>query len=56
MQLYQARSRTLWVQSQSLYDKLIISSVQTGLLTAVAAGVDLALWKIYPQDNYFVTP
>ncbi|VDC04883.1 unnamed protein product [Peniophora sp. CBMAI 1063] len=54
--LYQARTRTLWIQSQSLYDRLIISSVQTGLLTAVTAGVDLALWKIYPQDNYFVAP
>ncbi|VDC04873.1 unnamed protein product [Peniophora sp. CBMAI 1063] len=54
--LYQARSRTVWVQSQTLYDRLIVNSVQTGLITAVTAGVALALWKGYPQDNFYLCP
>ncbi|VDB94054.1 unnamed protein product [Peniophora sp. CBMAI 1063] len=54
--LYQARSRTVWVQSQSLYDRLIINTLQTGMITAVVAGVDLFLWVHYRQDNYHQTP
>ncbi|VDC04868.1 unnamed protein product [Peniophora sp. CBMAI 1063] len=53
--LYQARSRTVWVQSQSLYDRLIINTLQTGLITAVVAGVDLFLWEHYPAQYFHLT-
>ncbi|VDC07347.1 unnamed protein product [Peniophora sp. CBMAI 1063] len=54
--LYRARSQTTWLQSQTLYDRLIANTVQTGLLTMVVAGLTLALWKIYPVDLIYVTP
>ncbi|KZV68612.1 hypothetical protein PENSPDRAFT_508958 [Peniophora sp. CONT] len=54
--LYQARSRTVWVQSQSLYDRLIINTLQTGLITALVAGVDLFLWAHFRKDNFHQTP
>lgn len=50
--LYRARSQTAWTSSQSLYDRLIVHTVQTGLLTALATGVNLALWKWFPQGYY----
>ncbi|VDB94038.1 unnamed protein product [Peniophora sp. CBMAI 1063] len=53
--LYKARSRTVWVQSKSLYDRLITNTIQTGLVTALVAGVDLFLWKQYPAEYYHMT-
>ncbi|VDC04861.1 unnamed protein product [Peniophora sp. CBMAI 1063] len=50
--LYQARTQSPWAQSQSLYDRLIANTVQTGLLTAVVAGVDLFLWEHYKTQNF----
>ncbi|KZV68659.1 hypothetical protein PENSPDRAFT_510378 [Peniophora sp. CONT] len=54
--LYQARAQTPWIQSQSLYDRLIVNTVQTGLITALVAGADLFLWEHYKQDNFHLAP
>ncbi|VDC07367.1 unnamed protein product [Peniophora sp. CBMAI 1063] len=50
--LHRAKSQTIWPQSQTLYDRLIIHSVQTGLVSTTAAGLVLVLWKI--NNRYYV--
>ncbi|VDC07358.1 unnamed protein product [Peniophora sp. CBMAI 1063] len=52
--LYRARTRTIWAQSQTLYDRLIMNTVQTGMVTVIAAGACLALWEI--QNRYYLVP
>ena len=42
--LVRARSQTLWARTQSLYDRLIVITLSTGLLTAITAGIALALF------------
>ncbi|KZV70516.1 hypothetical protein PENSPDRAFT_752456 [Peniophora sp. CONT] len=54
--LYQARTQTVWVQSQGLYDRLIANTVQTGLVTATIAGVDLLLWERYRTKDFYIAP
>ncbi|KZV70520.1 hypothetical protein PENSPDRAFT_685375 [Peniophora sp. CONT] len=51
--LFRARSRTLWDQSQALYDRLIVNVVQTGLLTTIVAAATLALWKGWFSKAYY---
>lgn len=56
MQLIRARGQTLWAQTQSLYDRLIIIALSTGLVTAITAGVSLALYVHNPDGNTWEMP
>ncbi|KZV60017.1 hypothetical protein PENSPDRAFT_760208 [Peniophora sp. CONT] len=54
--LIRARAQTAWTHTQTLYDRLIIITLSTGLLTATAAGVALALFMRYPNSNTWYIP
>lgn len=36
--------------------RLVRNTIETGAVTAVAAGVELVLFLVIPQTNYHVTP
>ena len=55
-QLMQAKAQTGWARSRSLYNRLIVVTVSTGLATAVVAGVSLALVAHNPNNSDFETP
>ncbi|KAJ7649575.1 hypothetical protein DFH06DRAFT_1475918 [Mycena polygramma] len=50
--LQTVKSKSKITQTDSLLNKLILSSVQTGSVTVVAAAVDLALLVEYTDTNY----
>jgi len=50
--LLHAQKRTVWSQTSSILNKLIVNTIQTGLITSLVAGVDLFLWVHYKNDNY----
>ena len=50
-QLFRARAETIWTRTQTLYDRLIIVTVSTGLLTALTALISLALFLRWPNQN-----
>ena len=52
----QAKAQTGWARSRSLYNRLIVVTVSTGLATAVVAGVSLALVAHNPNNSDFETP
>ncbi|KZV66289.1 hypothetical protein PENSPDRAFT_755780 [Peniophora sp. CONT] len=47
--LAQARGQALTVHSQTLYERLIVITISTGLVTAIVAGVNLALF-VHDRD------
>ncbi|VDB94657.1 unnamed protein product [Peniophora sp. CBMAI 1063] len=51
--LLRARAQTIWVHTQTLYDRLIIVTLSTGLLTAGTAGAALGLFLNWPNSNYW---
>ncbi|KAI0033251.1 hypothetical protein K488DRAFT_70025 [Vararia minispora EC-137] len=53
--LHRAKQQSDWTQSRSILNRLIIRTIQTGLLTAVIAAVDLFLWVHYRDAQYHLT-
>jgi hypothetical protein len=47
-QLWQVRVQTPWKTTDSLITKLIYHTVETGAITAIAAGIELVLFLVYP--------
>ncbi|KAF9484033.1 hypothetical protein BDN70DRAFT_798390 [Pholiota conissans] len=54
--LWKARSRTTWARSERLIDNLIINVIQTGTLTVICAGVDLAFFVGLEATNLHLAP
>jgi hypothetical protein len=50
--LHGAKSGTSISRTDSLLDRLIVNTVSTGAVTAISAGIDLALFVKYTQVNY----
>ncbi|KAF7348882.1 hypothetical protein MVEN_01408400 [Mycena venus] len=46
---WQVRRQTPWKATDSIIKKLIYHTVETGAVTAIAAGVELALFLVYPD-------
>jgi hypothetical protein len=49
-QLHSARIKTQFGATNSLIDRLMIRVVHSGAITAVAAGVELILYVIAPEE------
>src|SRR4051812_24446871 len=56
LQLYTAKSRTPWSRTDNLFNRLIINAIQTGSITVICAGVDLALFVAFTSNNYHYVP
>ncbi|KAF9558402.1 hypothetical protein CPC08DRAFT_692169 [Agrocybe pediades] len=54
--LYTAKSRTPWSRTDNLFNRLIINAIQTGSITVICAGVDLALFVAFTSNNYHYVP
>ncbi|KAI0066610.1 hypothetical protein BV25DRAFT_1912664 [Artomyces pyxidatus] len=54
--LYHAKTGTLWPQSHTLINRLIVNTIRTGSVTAVCAAVDLALFVGLSDGNYHLAP
>ncbi|KAI0043719.1 hypothetical protein FA95DRAFT_1563039 [Auriscalpium vulgare] len=54
--LYDAKTQTMWTESGSLFNRLILNAIQTGLVTVICATVDLALFVHFENANYHLTP
>jgi len=54
--LFKARNTTPWKNSKAMFNKLIVNVVRTGSATSIVAAVTLALFKIFPDVNYYGTP
>ncbi len=46
------RHKSHWERTSGLIRKLMYRTVETGAITAVAAGVDLSLFLAAPDANY----
>ncbi|KAF4568256.1 hypothetical protein EYR36_010265 [Pleurotus pulmonarius] len=54
--LHRARKRSFSGRSESVLTRLVRNTIETGAVTAVAAGVELVLFLVIPETNYHVTP
>jgi len=54
--LSRARRNSHFKETNDLIKKLIINAIETGAITAVTAGLDLALFLIYPDTNLHLCP
>ncbi|KAF9540496.1 hypothetical protein CPC08DRAFT_650877, partial [Agrocybe pediades] len=54
--LLRAKTKTPLAQTEGMVNKLISNSIQTGLITAACAGVDLALFVSFTSRNYHYVP
>lgn len=55
IQLVSARRRANSKSTMSLLNNLIISTIETGAITAVLALIQLVLYKVYPSNYMHVT-
>ncbi|KAF4615962.1 hypothetical protein D9613_011345 [Agrocybe pediades] len=54
--LYNAKERNPLARTESLLNKLIINAIRTGLITVIAAGIDLGLFVAFTSNNYHYVP
>ncbi|KAJ6494344.1 hypothetical protein C8R45DRAFT_176316 [Mycena sanguinolenta] len=54
--LWHARVQTPWKTTDSMMTKLIYHTVETGAVTALAAGIELVLFLVYPATSLDDTP
>ncbi|KAJ6561838.1 hypothetical protein B0H19DRAFT_1375147 [Mycena capillaripes] len=53
--LRRARNQTAYKGTESLLNRLIVINVETGAITAGFALITLVLFKVFPNDYYFLT-
>ncbi|KAJ6464736.1 hypothetical protein C8R47DRAFT_67338 [Mycena vitilis] len=54
--LSQIRASTPWKTTDSLITKLIYHTIETGAITAITAGIELALFLAYPSTTLDIAP
>ncbi|KAF5351363.1 hypothetical protein D9758_007982 [Tetrapyrgos nigripes] len=54
--LSRARRKSFSKRTESILSRLVVNAIHTGTVTAVAAGVDLALFVRYDDNNYHQAP
>ncbi|KAI0066609.1 hypothetical protein BV25DRAFT_1912663 [Artomyces pyxidatus] len=54
--LYNAKTETVWMKSETLFSRLIVNTIRTGSVTVVCATIDLALFVALPDGNYHLAP
>ncbi len=55
-QLLQAKSNSAFRQTDTLITKLIVHTVETGVITVVTATIDLSLYLKFPNNYLHIVP